>query len=268
MVHIPTQRTSLWVSVILIGLILLHYVGWLSGLENIIRSLVIPELITFNTIRIKVGDEYRWFRNRAELTQAAEQCFAESRAQAVTTANYKLVQDENRQLRELLDYKKKDRPSLIVAAVIGKSADNIDQTVLIDHGSNEGVITGAPVIAETAILIGKILKVNTTSAVVRLLNDNQSKLAATVLNRDKSLGVVEGGFGLSLRMKFIPRNESVAVGAQIVTSGLELGIPRGLLIGTVAAVENEAYQPFQQAVLTPATALDKLTLVSVIVSHP
>ena len=54
---------------------------------------------------------------------------------------------------------------------------------------------------------------------------------------------------------------------QIITSGLEQSIPRGLLIGEVAVAENEAYQPFQQAVLTTATDLSKLTIVSVLLSN-
>ena len=115
--------------------------------------------------------------------------------------------------------------------------------------------------------MGKITKVEKQLAVVRLISDNQIKVAATVLNNERSLGVVEGGYGLSVRMSFIPRNEVVQVGDQIITSGLELNIPRGLLIGSVAAVENEPYQPFQQAVLTPAADLAKLTLVSVLLTN-
>jgi rod shape-determining protein MreC len=87
-----------------------------------------------------------------------------------------------------------------------------------------------------------------------------------VLNDDSSPGVVDGGYGISLRMQFIPRNENVHIGDQIVTSGLEDKIPKGLLLGTVAVVENEAYQPFQEAVLTPAVNLSKLTFVTVITS--
>ena len=43
-------------------------------------------------------------------------------------------------------------------------------------------------------------------------------------------------------------------------------MPYGLLIGTVAVVENEAYKPFQQAVLNPATDLSHLTLVTVLIN--
>lgn len=116
-------------------------------------------------------------------------------------------------------------------------------------------------------MIGTIAKIEKNISLVRLINDNQSKIAATILNRDNSLGVVEGGYGLSIRMNFIPRNETVLIGDKIITSGLEQTIPKGLLIGEVAVAENEAYQPFQQAVLTSATDLSKLFIVSVLTSN-
>jgi rod shape-determining protein MreC len=66
-------------------------------------------------------------------------------------------------------------------------------------------------------------------------------------------------------MQFVPRNEIIHIDDQIITSGLEKGIPRGLLIGRVAEVENEAYQGFQKITLVPATDLAKLNLVTVLI---
>jgi rod shape-determining protein MreC len=67
-------------------------------------------------------------------------------------------------------------------------------------------------------------------------------------------------------MTFIPQNETITPGDVIVTSGLEPLIPRGLTIGTIEAVEKEAYQPFQKAVLTPLASLNKLRVVSVLLT--
>jgi rod shape-determining protein MreC len=113
-------------------------------------------------------------------------------------------------------------------------------------------------------MIGKIIQVERDISVARLVNDNQSSVGATMLNRDRSLGVVEGGFGISLQMNLIPRDEVVQIGDSIVTSGLEEFIPRGLVLGTVASIENEAYKPFQKAIVTPGVDLSKLTIVSIV----
>jgi cell shape-determining protein MreC len=65
-------------------------------------------------------------------------------------------------------------------------------------------------------------------------------------------------------VKFIPRNEIIIVGEAVVTSGLDPNIPRGLMVGNVVAIENESYQPFQQAVVSPLLDLNKLTIVSIL----
>ena len=105
------------------------------------------------------------------------------------------------------------------------------------------------------------------SALIQLLNDNNTKIAATIFNAQNSIGVVEGGYGLSIKMKLIPRNEIVMVGDRVITSGLELDIPRGLLIGEVEVTENEPYQPFQTAIITPVADLTNISLISIITSN-
>ena len=102
------------------------------------------------------------------------------------------------------------------------------------------------------------------SSVVQLISDQYSKIAATVLNRDKSIGVVEGGFGLSLQMNFIPQNENISVGDNIITSGLEEEIPYGLILGYVDVVRKEPYQPFQKAILSSFVDISKAQNVSIL----
>jgi rod shape-determining protein MreC len=120
------------------------------------------------------------------------------------------------------------------------------------------------VIVDNGLLVGKISHVELRSAIVQLLTDNKSKIAATVMNSQKSIGVVEGGYEISVQMNLIPQHELVSIGDMIITSGLETQIPRGLLIGRVEAIKKEIYQPFQQAVLTPLAPLESLTTVLVI----
>ena len=67
-----------------------------------------------------------------------------------------------------------------------------------------------------------------------------------LLNQDRSIGIIEGGFGLTIRMTFIPQQEIVEIGNIIVTSGLEKNVPRGLVIGEVASVEKEPFEPFSK----------------------
>src|SRR3989339_344017 len=156
--------------------------------------------------------------------------------------------------------------STISDEIVAKNLDTADQIVILNRGANDGIKIDSPVTSGDGILVGKIIKVEDNISFARVLSDNQSKIAATILNSDHSLGIIEGGFGLSIKMNFIPRNENIITGDQIITSGLELGMPRGLTIGKVAAIENESYQPFQQAVITPAVDYEKINFVGVLIT--
>ncbi len=259
-----SKKTYPYIGVILLLLIGLHYTGLISGLENFLRSLVIAPFTGVHSFSVKTGTDYQFFKDKEAFMSAYNACLKDAGQTNVLSAQIKLLQKDNAELRKQLEFKQKQATQSIAAEVVGNNLDGAEQTLVINQGSQAGVAIDQPVVVGDGILVGKVIKAEEAIAMVRLINDNRSKIGATVLNDETSQGVVEGGYGISLRMQFIPRNETVQVGQQIVTSGLEDKIPRGLLIGTVAVVENEAYQPFQQAILTPAVNLTKLTLVTVL----
>lgn len=260
------KSTYFYLGAIFIILLVLGSVGGLSFLQRPLRFILSPFVISINELSVKTADGYRLFKNQREFFDAFQKCQEDSQNKNVVEAELKILQEENVELKKQAGFFEKNNLARVIARVIGKNMDSTEKTIVIDKGAEAGLKENQAVIAGGGILVGKISSLQPDIAMVRLVNDNRSKIAATVLNKDKSLGVVEGGYGLSVRMSFIPRNEAVSVGDQIVTSGLEKEFPRGLLIGTVAAVENEAYQPFQEAVLAPAVDISKLILVSVLVS--
>jgi rod shape-determining protein MreC len=259
-----SKETYPYIGVVLLLLIGVHYTGLLSGVENFLRALLITPFSGVHSFSVKTGTDYQFFKDKEAFMTAYSTCLTDAGNQAILSAQVKLLQKDNAELRKQLEFKQKQATQSIAADVVGNNLDGAEQTLVINQGSDAGVAPDQPVVVGDGILIGKIIKVEKNIAIVRLIDDNRSKIGSLVLNEENSQGVVEGGYGISLRMQFIPRNETVQVGQQIVTSGLEDKIPRGLLIGTIAVVENEAYQPFQQAILTPAVNLTKLTLVTVL----
>lgn len=248
-------------------LLIFHYLGWLSAPEQGVRSLIIPISTKITHWRSASLDSYNYFANRDILIYQYNKCLAKNQDADVADARIKDLEKENNEIRKQLNFFHRRNFTAVAADIVGQNSDSAEKMVIIDAGEASGIKLGQPVVAGDGILVGTIAKVEKDIAMVRLINDNQSKIAATILNKDGSLGIVEGGYGLSVRMNFIPRNETVLIGDQIITSGLEQSIPRGLLIGEVAVAENEAYQPFQQAVLTTAVDLYKLTIVSVLISN-
>lgn len=253
-------------GIVFLFLIASHYLGLVRAVETGIRKITIPILREMHGFSIKIGENYQFFRNRSEFFKAYEECSLSSNNMSVIESQMKTLSEENLELKKQLNYVQKNKIQSVLAKVIGREILTSSQTIIIDRGEAEGIKLDQPVIVGDGILIGKITKVEKDFAMVRLVNDNQSRIGSVILNKEKSQGVVEGGFGISLRMNLIPRDEDVIVGDQVVTSGLEKAIPRGLLLGSVAVIENEPYKPFQQAILTPGTNLSKLTSVSILLT--
>ncbi|MSU75290.1 MAG: rod shape-determining protein MreC [Candidatus Magasanikbacteria bacterium] len=255
MAYNPQKKIYIFAGAFLAAIIVFHWLNWLAPIEFFTRRLLVFPITRFSE-SIRGG----------RIKDGGTPTIAPNPTSTIHELNAKMImiKDENNHLREQLNFKKKTTFNLVTAHVIGRDASTLGHIIIIDRGGNDGIKFKAPVIVDNGFLIGTVIKVQPDIAHVLLLSDNQSKVAATILNRDRSAGVVEGGYGISLRLNLIPRNETVAVDDIVVSSGLDGFIPRGLLIGTVVEVENEAYKPFQQAVLTPETDLNKLTIVAVI----
>ncbi|TAN32956.1 rod shape-determining protein MreC [Patescibacteria group bacterium] len=241
-----------------------HYLGLTGAMERAARGALIPFAAAAYGWSNNLVSKYNFFSSREKLSVELNQCLADRAKRESAEARLKNLEMENAELKKLAAFKSKKGQGMLATNVIGKNTDNIEKMVIIDAGEKEGVVVGQAVVAGDGLFVGVVARAKPDISFVRLINDNQSKIAATALNKDKSIGVVEGGFGLSVRMNFIPRGEELLVGDFVITSGLDKAIPRGLLIGQVAVSENEAYQPFQQAVLITAADLEKLSIVGVL----
>jgi rod shape-determining protein MreC len=261
------RKTYFILATTFIIMIFLNYLGWLNWFKYKLRSIFTPILTSANQIGVKVDNNYRFFAKKQDFFDSYNKCLIDLGDKETIDTQNKLLAEENIELKEQLNFVRKSSFKTITANVVGRNVDSTEKAVIINAGIAEGVKEGEPVIVGNGILVGRVTKTEPEISVVRLINDNQSKILATILNKDRSLGVVEAGYGNSLRMNFIPRNETVLVGNQIVTSGQEINIPKGLVIGRVISTENEAYQPFQQAVLEPMVDLDKIIDVTVIFTY-
>ncbi len=264
--HLNSKKTYLATVAVLVIILISHYLGWFKIIENTAGKILLPFFSRSHAVNIQLGEKYQFFTDRNSFIAAYQQCFAERQDQQVMSAALTVLRHENEELKKQLNFKASVTRQMVGATIVGNDLTDVEKTILLDRGSSDGIKVNQPVIVGNGILIGKIIKTEDHLSVARLLPDNRSKVIASLLNQEKSNGIIEGGYGLSLKLKFIPRNEIVNIGEQVITSGLEAGLPRGLLIGTIAAIENEAYQPFQQALITPAVDYSKLLVASIIIN--
>jgi rod shape-determining protein MreC len=66
-------------------------------------------------------------------------------------------------------------------------------------------------------------------------------------------------------MKYVPNDDDVALGARVVTSGMDRIFPRDLPVGTVTQIK--AGNPWKQIRVRPAANLERLEEVIVLLSQ-
>lgn len=152
----------------------------------------------------------------------------------------------------------------VSAAVVGRSGEAYSQTITINVGSDDGVDVGQSVMGSSGVL-GQIVSVSSHAAVVRLLSDPQSG-AAAVLQATRAEGIVRGSLDGFLYLEDLDSDAVVSEGDVVLTSGQGGSYAGGLIIGTVARVENLGDIGSQRIIVAPNDTVSQLQDVIVVTS--
>jgi rod shape-determining protein MreC len=254
----------------LVLLVFFHAIGWLSPLERALYFILNPVGAKLQSISSGITEKYSASVRQGDLS--AQILDLQNKVEQLTAANagLKNLQDENSVLRQHLKFLDSSQiKKYVLANVVSREVLNGPQEnqgdLIINKGSDDGIISGLVVLDETGAVVGKITSVEEKISRATLITNSACKMAATLRNVNRTIGITSGNLGLTVNMDYIPQVENVAVGDLAVTSGLEANIPRGLLIGQVAQVSKGSNDIWQSANIQPAANLDNLTIVSVII---
>jgi rod shape-determining protein MreC len=212
-----------------------------------------------------VGDIDRLHTDNAALRRENERLIAQ-------IARLEEVQRENEQLTGLLQLQNSFAYDTTAAEVIARDSSEFSRLVTISKGTDEGIEVGDVVVAEGGALAGRVIEVGPNYAKVVLITDESSTVIGLVQGSGAT-GEVVGQLGGSLVMNNIDSTETVELGEEVVTAGIELagGIrspyPKGLLLGVVIDVRRDANSVVQTAFLEPTTNLEKIEYVLVVLDY-
>lgn len=186
-------------------------------------------------------------------SQAIRYARNEEKSRFLLTQNVKLALDnmrlreaawENVRLREALAFRRSDGVTgVIPAEVIGRDPDQIYDTIVINVGSDRGIIKDMPVVTAEG-LVGHVAQVGDSDSVVQLLM--RSRVSALVQST-RAQGIVSWVDGQRFRLRFVEVSSLVREGDRVVSSGLGGRYPKGIPIGTVVEVNQLKRDPvFQQ----------------------
>ena len=179
-------------------------------------------------------------------------------------ANDDELKTENDSLRALLNLSKRNDIVLIDANVVGDEPSASSRAVTIDRGSLGGIGRGDAVVFGDGIMVGKIEAVTPARATVLLTVDPKCAVSALVAGHPEAAGVATGDRGLVIKFAMIPMNAAFETGDEIITSGEEDDIPRGLVLGSVDSVSRSPSEPFSSATVVPSYDQNSLTVVAVV----
>lgn len=264
------ERLRTWLPFLLFFLALLgfvlHRVGVLEPVESFLVRLSTPLQAAVTSLTSRVRDLAQSGQDLSSLRQRNEELEAENARLLLDNLRLREVQHEAVVCGDLLGFAQA-QPALALkgahaaARVAGRDPSNLQRTLLLDVGREEGIERNMPVLTDRG-LVGRIAEVGTGWSRVLLITDVSSSVNA-LAQSTRATGLVQGQADGSLVMLDIPQSDTVSVGDMVFTSGLGGNFPSQIPIGQITRVDRNDFDLYQTAVVEPTVAFDRLEQVLV-----
>ncbi len=162
---------------------------------------------------------------------------------------------ENQRLRQLLDMKARQPVSSTLADIIHAARDPFSRRVIVDKGSQQGIVAGQAVVDEAGVL-GQVTRVYPMQSEVTLVTDKNQAVPVQVV-RNGLRTVLFGASDGQLELRFLAANADIRPDDQLVTSGLDGVYLPGLPVAKVLRVDRDAAYSFARIVCEPAAGVEK-----------
>ena len=194
-------------------------------------------------------------RNDLELDRdrlIAERLLTNARLQKLNA-----LEAENARLRAMLDARAKVRDKTRVAEIMSVDANPFDHSLVIDVGTQDGVVDGQALVDADGV-VGQVIEAGLLTSQAMLISDTDHALPVEV-NRNGLRTIVVGTGKIDrLELPFVVNNADIQVGDLLVTSGLGGTFPAGYPVAIVASVTRLPHEPYAEVTATPAASLGKV----------
>jgi rod shape-determining protein MreC len=210
------------------------------------RAVLIPRNAWRTTSEYLKSSQQLVTDNRALRAHAAEQS-----QQALHASQ---MEAENKRLRALLNLKQQSAIPLLAAEVLSDARDPYSESLIINRGSRDGVVSGAPVVDDAGVM-GQITRVMPFESQVTLITDKEQAVPVQVVrNGIRSVAVGSSQRG-ALELRFMPAAADLQEGDLLVTSGLDGVYPPGLPVARITRIERRADTAFSKVICKPVAGV-------------
>lgn len=177
------------------------------------------------------------------------------RARKLLNKNRELLL-ENQRLKKFVNFTGSVEHLYVAARVIARDPSPWFKTIMIDKGTEDGLLKGNPVMVSEGV-VGQIIEVSDHYAKVLLITDRNSAVDG-LIQSTRVRGIVKGDSSDNCYFVYALKKEDIEQGQVIVSSGMDQVFPKGLEIGTVQMVEKKHSQLFQKITIRTSVDFDKL----------
>ena len=241
--------------------------GTLFSPESTLSRLITPVQSLVSRVTQSVSGYLYRVKLRSNIEYEYNQLKAQNDELVLRSLLYEELEEENTRLRALLgEYETRAEMNPVLARVIASESGNYFSTFTINKGKKDGVDTQMAVITSEG-LIGYTYEVFDTTAKVITVIDDQASLAA-LIESSRDQGAVKGTLGSTgeplCRMYYLSADSVPRPGDRVITSGVGVSFPKGLLIGYVRESTRAIEDNKHYIVVEPAADFEHIENVLVL----
>ncbi len=146
------------------------------------------------------------------------------------------VENENKELKEILSFVTAKSTSYQMAKIRGKTHGIFNQQLFLETREGSEIKDGSAVISGIG-MIGRAVDSLQNKARLLLLTDANSHIPI-IVSKARARGILTGNGSNSMDINFLPKNHNIEVGDLVFTSSDGDKLPPGLLVGVIKEVSG------------------------------
>ena len=230
--------------------------SWLNGPRNAL-SVALTPIQALAAVPSKLG---RYFTStlvaEPDLKIAYDNLRNEYFKLKSETLLQRTLEEENRDLRALLDASERLKEKITLAEMMEVNLDRHNHRLSVRRGLRDGVYVGQAVIDDQGV-IGQVTKVMPLNSMIVLITDPAHALPVQV-ERNGLRTVVSGTGNVSLlRVPYLNQNSDIIVGDVLLSSGMGGRFPKGYPVAIVSAVKVIEDEAFIRVTAEPIAKLNR-----------
>lgn len=232
------DKKIFFILLILLGFLVIYFTNNFISKNNIniMQTIYYPFGKSIFYINKKIDNIKVYFISLETLSNENLELKKEIQNYSLLLQDYEEILKENTRIRKILNLKFKEKKTLKLANIIGKSPDMWHKEIISDIGKNEDIKINNTVISYSG-LIGRIKEVNNKTSKIQTIND-PSVWVSVQNNRSRSTCMLKSDINNKAKLYYINDKSDFKVNDIIITSGLGGLYPKGIPVGIVSKINK------------------------------